>query len=284
MTDLALQSRRYGTAAVTTLGDGVVNIPFAMLSDITEQDGTALLQAASEPVPPRSSINAFLVQMPGHTVLIDTGAGTLMGSNGGRLRSLLAAAGVDPGAVGTVLLTHLHSDHIGGLVTDGAAAFPNAELVVHADEVAYFLDPAQEAAAPEGRRAGFARARAALAPYAGRVRTLTGGEALPGITAVPLPGHTPGHTGYRIGTGAEALLVWGDIVHVPVIQSARPEVCIGFDVDPVRAAETRRQIMAQAADENLAVAGMHMHLSGIAHVVRAGSGYRLIQENPPETA
>lgn len=273
----AVKRRRYGDAVVTALGDGYLELPTAALLNIDDAGATALLDAAFRSST-RGSLNAFLVEQDDRRVLIDTGAGSAMGPSCGALPRLLQAAGVEPGSIGTVVLTHLHPDHIGGLAPGGAAAFPNAELVVHEAEAAFWLDPASEGRAPEPMRPYFAGARAATAPYQGRMRLIReGGEAaVPGIEAVPLPGHTPGHTGYRVGGGK--LLIWGDIVHMPDVQAARPDVGIAFDADPQAARATRERVLDMAATERLAVAGMHMHFPAFSHVVRDGSGYRFVPE------
>ena len=273
----AVQRRRYGDAVVTALGDGSVTLPPSVLLGIGEEDVAEVLHAAFRTLATPGSLNAFLVEQDGRRVLIDTGAGANMGPTCGRLPQQLAAAGVEPGSISTVVLTHLHPDHIGGLAPDGRAAFQNAELHVHEAEAQFWLDPASEGRAPEPMRPYFALARASVAPYQERMRLFREGEVLPGMEAVPLPGHTPGHTGFRVGGGQ--LLIWGDIVHMPDVQSARTEVGVGFDVDPQAARVTRERVLAMAATERLAVAGMHMHFPAFSHVVRDGAGYRFVPQD-----
>jgi glyoxylase-like metal-dependent hydrolase (beta-lactamase superfamily II) len=204
----------------------------------------------------------------------------VFGPSLGRLAGNRAALGVKPADIDTVLVTHLHPDHVGGLVdAGGQAVFPNAELVVHAVESAYWSDPAVLAAAPEGQEKQAVRlSLATIAAYRDRTRSVTGGEVLGGVTAVPAPGHTPGHTGWLIASGGDGLLVWGDIVHLPGLQFARPDAGMAFDVDGALAIATRRRILDMAATDRLCVAGMHMDFPGFGHVVRAGSGYAFIGE------
>ena len=121
-------------------------------------------------------------------------------------------------------------------------------------------------------------ARASLTPYQGRITRLHGSEAAPGITRVPLPGHTPGHSGYQITSAGESLLIWADVVHVPAIQPARPDLSVRFDADPTQAAATRQAILARAANERLAIAGSHLDFPAFCHVVRDTDGYRLIPD------
>ena len=221
-----------------------------------------------------TTINAFVVQTGGQTVLIDTGAGTLMSPTAGCLLSNLAAAGIAPGDIDTVLLTHMHIDHVGGLV-DAAdqPVFPNAALLVPQDEAAFWLDEAKAAAAPEAMQPYFALARRTTAPYSSRLRAFAEPDPVPGITAVKLPGHTPGHTGYRVGAGEDQLLIWGDIFHVPDVQSRRPDVGVMYDIDGPAAIATRRAILAQVADEGTLVAGMHLHFPAFIRIMREGDAY-----------
>ena len=202
-----------------------------------------------------------------------------MGPSLGRLAGNLAVMGVTPAAIDAVLLTHLHPDHVGGLVdAEGKALLPNAELIVHEAEPPFWQDDAMLAQATEENRGFVLLARSVLDAYRGRVRTIASGEALPGVTAVPAPGHTPGHTGWLIASGADSLLIWGDIVHLPGVQFARPGAGMGFDVDGAQAISTRQRIMDMAATDRLAVAGMHLDFPAFGHVARAGDGYTFIPE------
>ena len=271
--------RQVGDTTVTALFDGYLEPPFGVLLGIGEAEAAALLQRAFRRPALRFNCNTFLVQSPGRTVLIDTGAGATMGATLGRLPSALAEAGVAPGDIGTVLLTHMHSDHWGGLTTpEGRAVFPNADLVLPAEEAAYWLDSARTAAAPDAAaKARFAGAQAAVAPYRERMREFTGTDVVSGIQAVPLPGHSPGHTGYLV-EGDEPLLIWGDVMHAPDVQAPRPEVGVIFDSDPEAAIASRRRALDMAAADRLLVAGMHLHFPAFSHVARAAEGYALVPE------
>lgn len=271
--------KAFGGTVVTALSDGYLTLPNEALLGINPAGAAALLQAALRGPAPRTSVNAFLVQSCGRTVLVDAGAGNKAYPTLGRLQDSLAAAGVPPGDVDAVVMTHLHIDHRGGLTTaDGTAAFPRAELVISEAEAGYWLDSATAAAAPDEAKPNFAGAQAAVAPYRDRLRTFASGKALPGLQAVPLPGHTPGHTGYLLEDGGKRLLIWGDVMHVPDIQAPRPEVGIMFDFDPAAAAASRRRVLDMAAAEDLMVTGMHLHFPGFSRVMRAGEGYAVVPE------
>jgi glyoxylase-like metal-dependent hydrolase (beta-lactamase superfamily II) len=265
-----------GGAIVTSLSDGYFDLPLAhVLTNLPLKDAEAALRRAFRPAAPRLEVNAYLVRRSGEApILIDTGAGSGFGPTAGRLPAALAGIGIDPADIGTVLLTHLHGDHAGGLLDgEGKARFPNAEIVLHEAEAEFWLHREPGAGADQQ---AVAFARAALAPYRHRIRLIREGQVVSNISAVFLPGHTPGHTGFRIGEGDASLLIWGDLVNQSTIQSAYPEAGFFSDADPVLAVRTRRDTLAKMAGEGLLVAGMHIEFPGFARVVLEGAGYRLV--------
>jgi glyoxylase-like metal-dependent hydrolase (beta-lactamase superfamily II) len=250
-----------------------------VLRNIRPEDATNILTANFRPAR-RTAVNAFLVHSQGRVALIETGCGTYMQPTSGKVLANIAAAGTAPTEIDTVLLTHMHPDHSAGL-TDretGKAHFANAELVVHENEPRHWLDDANMARATEREQLLYFKcAREQIAPYSDRMRTFTGGEVFPGVIAIPRPGHTPGHTTYMISSGNDQLLIWGDTVHVPEVQTARPEVCIAFDVDPAAAEASRRAVFDMVATDRLLVTGMHLHFPGFSRLQkRRDTGYQLI--------
>ncbi|ONG54197.1 hypothetical protein BKE38_10665 [Pseudoroseomonas deserti] len=277
-----LHHRRVGDIVVTAVSDGYLNGSNAALQNMEQDRIAELLVGAFRPTPRRGSVNTFLIWSQGRVALIDTGCGPHMQPTAGKLFSNLAAAHVPPEAVDTVLLTHMHPDHSNGLAdVHGEALFPQAELGLHEAELAYWQDPEAARVAAESKQGVlyFANAPAQLAPYRDRLKPFgDGAEVFPGVTAVHLPGHTPGHSGYRIASGDEQLLIWGDIIHVPEVQVPHPEVTMQFDVDPAQAIATRKRTFDMVAADRMLVAGMHVHFPGYAHLRRQGSGVELIQE------
>lgn len=272
--------RRVGDILVTALHDGHQDSPVSSMDGIAAEAATALLAASFRPAR-RTAVNAFLIRHGDRIALVDAGLGQGVRPTVGFVAKHLADAGVDPAAVDTLLMTHLHRDHWGGIAdSTGTAAFPNATLHVHADEIAHWdSDEAMmRLADPAQRQAMFIETRNRLRPYRDRMQVFRGGEVFPGVTAIPLPGHTPGHTGFMVASGGRSLLIWGDIVHVPEVQIARPEVTMKVDTDPALAIATRRRILDQVATDRLAIAGMHLHFPAFAHVARDGSGYRLVPD------
>ena len=272
--------RRVGDIVVSAISDGYLDGAMEVLKNIPIDEARQILADNFRPAR-RTAVNCFLIHAKGRVALMETGCGGHMQASAGKLLANLEAAGVDPAAIDTVMLTHMHPDHSAGLTdpATGKAYFPNAELVMHQAEPAHWFDDAQRAKADErNRKMNFELGRSQTLPYKARWRLFTSGEVFPGVTAMHLPGHTPGHSGFHIASGSEQLLIWGDIVHVPEVQTARPEVCMAFDVDAAQAEATRRKVFDMVAADKLLVTGMHLHFPGFTRLVKQGSGYRLIAE------
>lgn len=221
---------------------------------------TALLKARGLPtdvIP--LSVDGLLVRgIPGHLVLIDTGNGA---KKGGVLAQSLAAAGVSPDEITDVLITHSHGDHVGGLVgADGKPAFPKAIIRMSAPEWAFMRS--QDEVKP------------IAAAIAGQVKTFApGATVVPGITAVPLRGHTPGHSGYRIVSRGQSLLDIGDTAHSSVISLARPDWFIQFDNNKPLGRQTRIGELRQLARSRQLIFAPHFPYPGFGRVVARGGGY-----------
>jgi glyoxylase-like metal-dependent hydrolase (beta-lactamase superfamily II) len=270
--------RRVGDITVTAVSDGFLDGNLEVLRNVDQEEARQILTDNFRPAR-RTAVNCFLIYTAGKLALIETGCGRLMANTGGQLLANLAAAGVDPASIESVLLTHMHPDHSAGLTNmeTGQRNFPNAELVMHENEPRHWFDDAAMARGNDREKAMFFKAgRDQTEPYRDRWRLFKEGEVLPGVTAMPFHGHTPGHTGYLISSGKETLLIWGDIVHIPEVQTARPEACMAFDTDAAQAEATRRRVFDMVATDKLMVTGMHLHFPGFNHLVRSGSGYRLL--------
>jgi glyoxylase-like metal-dependent hydrolase (beta-lactamase superfamily II) len=271
----AIHQRRIGDIVVTTLLDGYIDVQPEVFLNIDATDLGDTLERAHCARTPRITVNAYLVRSGGRVALVEAGTGASLGPTLGWLLDNLAAAGVSASDIDTVLLTHMHPDHSNGLTAaDGSLSFPNAQLRLHEDERSHWLNDGRKNQAQGRQVLYFDTARARLRAYERQVATFTGGEVFPGVFAEPIPGHTPGHTSYRISSGGESMLIWGDIVHKPEIQIPRPEVSTTMDTDPLLAISTRRRVLDMAATDRLLVAGMHIGFPGYAHIERHAEGYR----------
>ncbi|MDR1376529.1 MAG: MBL fold metallo-hydrolase [Synergistaceae bacterium] len=219
-----------------------------------------------------TAVNAFLVRTADRLVLVDAGFGRELFTN-------LEKLGGDPERITAVLLTHMHGDHIGGLLVDGKVAFPKAKVYLARQERDYWGSEEIMNTLPEGQRGGFRNAQKVLAAYGDAVQTFEPGELgsnleslLPGIGAIAAFGHTPGHTLYMLESDGAKLLIWGDLTHAMAIQMPVPQVTMTYDVDPQTAAATRLAVLKYVAEEKIPVAGMHVPYPGIGNVTAASDG------------
>lgn len=253
---------RVGALQAWSLKDGTIVLPVTA-PEFPWKDGPAVnaaLTAGGQPTDRVSlSVQPLLIKDGEHLVLIDTGAGGAMGTEG-KLVASLRAAGFQPAQVTDILISHAHGDHVGGLVNaEGRLAFPNAVVRMSTPEWAF----AQQGA----EAAGAGPLLAAMTP---KVQAFApGAQVTPSIKAVPLPGHTPGHSGYEISSGGQRLLYIGDALHSSVISVQRPDLVNDWDADTIQATATRRGLLV---DGRPIYAG-HFPFPGRGRFQPQGEGY-----------
>lgn len=281
----AIYHRGVGDTVVTAISDGYLNGSLDVLANISAGEVDRLMSDAFRTMPDRArrtSVNTFVVRVPGQPpVVIDAGSGDYLGPTAGKHRKNLELAGIRPQDVKSILLTHMHPDHSGGLSERETQAhyFPNAEVFMHEDELPHWQNDSEMSKVGKMQQSLFFQgARDQIEPYLDRLRFFKEGEVLPGIHAIPSPGHTPGHTSYLVSSGSESLLIWGDTVHVPEVQVPCPDAGVSFDTDQQGATATRNRIFDMAASEKLLVAGMHLHFPAFSRMKRAEGGYVLVPE------
>lgn len=272
-----------GDWEVTALSDGTFQMPVdKLLIGITPEHLKSALDRAFLSAPVEASVNGFLINTGSKLVLIDTGAGVLFGPTLGKLLANLQAAGFRPEQVDEIYISHMHGDHVGGLVTGGRRAFPNAVVRAASEEAGQWLSQEKMDAAPADARGGFQAAMSSLKPYvdAGMFKTFQGEtELVPGIRAVPAHGHTPGHTIYVAEHQGQKLVLWGDLMHVAAVQFDDPSVAIHYDSDATAAIAQRKKVFADAADKGYWVAGAHLPFPGLGHLRAGDSAYRFVPAN-----
>lgn len=266
------------SGAFASESDGIFNIKVGafdvyMMVDRENPGNAGILVGADESILKRyipaegfkHSTNTFLIKAPGRNILVDTGFGQTVFE---KIRKL----GVEPEQIDAVLMTHLHGDHIGGLAKDGKALFPNAKIYVSSRERDFFTKTQVNQAVV-----------AALAPYGSRVETFeptdlfaVRKEILPGISAIAAYGHTPGHTMYLLENGGAKFLIWGDLLHVALVQFPFPDISASYDADQKAAATVRRQTMDYVAKNKIPVGGMHMVYPAVGTVEADGNGYKFV--------
>jgi glyoxylase-like metal-dependent hydrolase (beta-lactamase superfamily II) len=275
--------RKYkvGDIEVFALIDGMRDIPLreGMVRNVDLAQVKAVLRRAGFPenrAPSR--FNVMALKLRDQVVLIDSGTGghPIYGEGTGRLFESMAAAGLDPKTVKTILISHLHGDHIYGLMNNesNAQVFPDAEIVVPAAELKWWTSPGVESIDLGPTRKGLAkRIQATIATWK-NVRTFEGEpELLPGVYAVQAPGHSPGMVGHLVTSGSEQFLVSADVVNLAPHISTNPEWQLSIDQDPQMAVETRRKIFDRAVADKLTISGTHWLMPNAGKLAKDGNGY-----------
>ncbi|MDL2210042.1 MBL fold metallo-hydrolase [Desulfovibrio sp. OttesenSCG-928-O18] len=257
-----------GEATVTAFQDATGEFPLSLFKGADEAEIRALVPTGKL----AGTVNVFMVQTGGKTILVDTGNGPRGKNNNGALPALLNKAKVKPEKVDIVLLTHLHGDHVGGLLKGDKALFPKAEVLVGKQELDFWTDPAMLEKFP-GREQNVLLVAKFLGAYESRVKTFNFEETVaPGIVALPIIGHTPGHTLFELTSAGRRLFFWGDLTHSSTVQFRNPDIYATYDMDPKAASAVRRKIMEKAAVENVPVAGAHLTFPGIGMVEKNPEG------------
>ena len=220
-----------------------------------------------------SATNAFLIRTPEGWVLVDTGFGR-------NVMTDMAALGVAPADIKTILLTHMHGDHIGGMLREDARAFPNAKVFMAAEEHAYWMASGNSGAF---QRKVIAAYESNLVLFSAQTIEEDNAEILPGIYGILAPGHTPGHSIFMLESLGNKMLIWGDLTHARAIQMAYPQVAVTYDTHPDIAIATRFEVLAYVAQHKIPVAGMHIPFPGMGTVKALGMGKYVFMADIAET-
>ena len=257
-----------GRFKVTALTDGFADMPFSYFVGRSpkEIEAAAAGQFAARPGGIRLVFNQYLIEDGNRRILIDTGPAGLLGESG-KLPSALKAVGLAPEDIDAVIVTHMHRDHIGGLVAGGRRNFSNAEIYIGRREVAHWTDPAQRAAAPDFLKSSF-DASAELIRLYPKLHAIDGERSIvPGVSTIDLAGHTPGHIGVRIEDGGKSLLMVGDMLFHPSLHPAATDIGFIFEQDPEAARAMRARFFPRAAEEKALIAATHMPFPGLGRIV-----------------
>ena len=255
-----------GALQAFALRDGGLTVPndgkTLAVGQPTEAVAKLLASAGLSTTELSLSVQPLLVKSGDRVLLFDTGAGKNMGPGAGKLGASLQEAGVAPSSVTDIFISHAHGDHVGGLTgADGALAFPNAKVHLTAAEWASLKGMKEQAALV-----------AAITPRVDAFRP--GSQIVPGVVkAVEIKGHTPGHSGYLIGSGSDTLLYVGDTVHHSVISVQEPDWTIAFDGDAPTAQKSRKDILATSAASGQRIYAVHFPFPGLGKFVRQGEHF-----------
>ena len=269
------QPFKIGSYSAVALKDGGIEEPVDGKSFIVGQSNeevAAVLKAGGAPADHfEFSIQPLLVHAGVRVLLFDTGAGGFFGDIAGKLPESMKEAGEKPASVTDIFISHAHGDHIGGLVTStGALAFPNATIHISTQEWKWLSGLSED----EAKNFGIHQVSALVSAIKPKVVPFEpGADLLKGIVkAVPLGGHTPGHSGYRIGSGPDSVLLFGDAMHSYVVSVRKPSWQVAFDGDQQLGATTRIALVKSSVASGQRLYSEHFPFPGIGKIVKGKDG------------
>jgi glyoxylase-like metal-dependent hydrolase (beta-lactamase superfamily II) len=270
---------KLGAFNLTTLSDGILTAPAAAFAgNATPEQLQAALTEGFQTETLTPDCNILFIDTGTHKVLIDSGSGNLNGATAGKLIENMASAQITPADIDTIIVTHAHADHVGGLTDPmGTLLFPNAQYYVPNAEWQFWMSPnvsLPKVKLPDEAKKGFiAIAQKQLTSIQQRVtRFEANREIIPGITAVPTPGHTPGHVAILIKSGESSMMHTADVVHINTINLRHPDWKPIFDADPDQAATTRQNTLAKIASDRTLMFAYHFPFPGVGHIVPRDQG------------
>ncbi len=273
--------KKVGDIEVFILKDGETEFGVETFSGTNQSEINELLK-----VNHRKSIetnfNAFLIKSGGKNILIDAGAGTLFGPVAGNLSKALAEIGVINDDISNIIATHLHPDHIGGMISEtGEQVFKNAALTLTQDEYSFWNKEENFKSNPEDQNLPLS----VLAAYSENLNLTSGNADLGlGLSAIDLPGHTAGHIGIMISSGNDQMAIVGDIIHAQYLQINNPEIGVVFDQDVDQARQSRKRILDLLASEKIMFTGGHLLSPAVGYVESNGLNYSWVQAGKDEVA
>ena len=272
---------KLGNFQLTALYDGIWYLPIddkfmrnASATEVNDALAAAFLPPSVLPI----SFTALLVNTGRKLVMIDTGTAGQITDSAGFMNANLAAAGIKPGAIDTIVISHFHPDHIDGIKTkDGDKVFPKAEILVPEPEWTFWMDDANMGRATGAVHKYFLNARRIFKDIAKEVRRFKpGDEVAPGIVSIPAYGHTPGHTAFAIHSGNQSMLAMSDTVRNPYLFARHPDWQPIFDMDGPQAVTARRAMLDRAAADRMLVEAYHFPFPACGHMVKTATGYELV--------
>ena len=273
--------KKVGDIEVFILKDGETEFGVETFSGTNQSEINELLK-----VNHRKSIetnfNAFLIKSGGKNILIDAGAGTLFGPVAGNLSKALEEVGVMNDDISNIIATHLHPDHIGGMISEtGEQVFKNAALTLTQDEYSFWNKEENFKSNPEDQNLPLS----VLAAYSENLNLTSGSADLGlGLSSIDLPGHTAGHMGIMISSGNDQMAIVGDIIHAQYLQINNPEIGVVFDQDVDQARQSRKRILDLLASEKIMFTGGHLLSPAVGYVESNGLNYSWVQAGKDEVA
>ena len=265
---------KFGSGRVYLLSEVQRNVNAVILIGSTPEIYNEFVPDGTFP----TATNAFLWQINGKNILFDTGFGRFLIDN-------LQSIKVKAEDIDAICISHMHGDHIGGLLRDDQVVFPNAALYLAQPEYDYWMSDEAMNQMPEKARGGFSFARKVIEAYKDRLHLFepkaidspNHEELWPGIKPIAAFGHTPGHTMYLLESGNDKFLIWGDVTHAMVVQMPYPEkITTTYDTNREESIQSRLEVLQYVSKHAIPIAGMHIVYPGMGIVEKSNPGYRFI--------
>ena len=270
-----LQEIKIGSTKIIALRDGELNIPKEILCNLDEDISNKISEENSQLT--LNNVNAYLIVQGARTLLVDTGCRDLFGPTCGFVHDEIKKANVKPEDITDIFFTHLHPDHIAGAIDkNGKAMFPNAMVKVLGIELNFWSKDDFDDVEINGKN--FADlSKTVIKAYDNKIETLTSQqEIIPGVYPVALPGHTPGHAGFRVDDDDNSFIQMGDVLHAPNLQLADPNISVMFDIDLEDGMKSRKRIFDMVCNDKIICSGGHMLEPKFGYLDRFGNGYKFI--------
>ena len=270
-----LQELMVGSTRVLALKDGELTLPKEILLNVDEDTSKKLSDENNQLT--NSQINAYLIFKNEKILLVDAGCRELFGPTCGFVHEEIAKANVKPEDITNIFFTHLHPDHVGGSINkDGKAIFPNATVNIIEDELNFWSKDNFEDVEINGKNMADLN-KSVIKAYGENVKTIkTSEEIISGIYPVPLPGHTPGHSGFRIDDGNTSFVQMGDVLHTPNLQLADPNISVLFDIDVEQGLKSRKHAFDMVCNDRIICSGGHILEPKFGYLDKFGNGYKYV--------
>ena len=270
-----LQELMVGSTKIIALKDGDLTLPKEILLNLDEDTSNKVAEENNQLT--LSEINAYLIFKGEKILLVDAGCRDLFGPTCGFIHEQIAKANVKPEDITDIFFTHLHPDHVAGSIDkDGMAMFSNAVVSVIEEELNFWSKDDFEDVEINGKNFADLN-KAVIKAYGERVKTIkTNQEIITGIYPVPLPGHTPGHCGFRIDDGKDSFVQMGDVLHTPNLQLANTNISVIFDVDVEQGLKSRKQVFDMVCNDRIICSGGHMLEPKFGYLDKYRNGYKFV--------
>ena len=270
-----LKELMVGSTRIIALKDGDLTLPREILLNLDEDTSNKISEENNQLTV--SEINAYLIFKNDKILLVDAGCRDLFGPTCGFIHEQIAKANVKSDDITDIFFTHLHPDHVAGAIDkDSKAIFPNAEVSVIEDELNFWSKDDFKDVEINGKNFADLN-KAVIKAYGERVKTIrTNQEIISGIYPVTLPGHTPGHCGFRIDDDNDSFFQMGDVLHTPNLQLANTNISVIFDVDVELGLKSRKQVFDMVCNDKIICSGGHMLEPKFGYLERFGDGYKFI--------